>query len=120
MKNLPLVVPLTPTFLSADKLANHKPHSFGISIATLLFLSLLLSSIDSARAASAKPSGPSTAGSQSCGAIALAQLAHALNADPKVEERFLNTPPPEGGFSLADLQNLAATSGIKLAAVRAP
>jgi RHS repeat-associated protein len=56
--------------------------------------------------------------SQSCGAVALSQLAHVLQSGTKVEERILNTPAPKNGFSLAELQGLAATNGMKLEAVR--
>jgi hypothetical protein len=57
---------------------------------------------------------------QNCGAVALAQLAHTLHSGTNLEEKFLNTPAPQGGFSLADLRGLAAANGIKLEAVRAP
>jgi RHS repeat-associated protein len=50
----------------------------------------------------------------------LAKLADVLQIAPEARERILNAPAPDGGFSLAELQSLAATNGIVLAAVRKP
>jgi hypothetical protein len=120
MKNQSLVLSLTSTLLPASKLANHKPDSLGPSLVTLLFFSLLLSGIDSVRAASAKLSGPPPTDSRSCGISALARLADLLHAEAEASERILNTPAPQAGLSLSELQTLAAKNGIPLEAVRHP
>ena len=55
-----------------------------------------------------------------CGALALGHLAQALGVDAQVTQRLLESPAPEGGFSLAELQALAQANGMSLSAVRRP
>jgi hypothetical protein len=90
MKNLLLVVPGTPTFLPAEKLAHNKPLGGKTSFIALaaLFLSFFLSSIDSARAASDEVSPTPAAGSKSCGVYALGRLADLLKISPATAKQF--------------------------------
>jgi YD repeat-containing protein len=52
--------------------------------------------------------------------MALASLAEALGRGPEVRERLLAEPAPEGGFTVAQLLDLARTNGLALEAVRRP
>ena len=65
----------------------------------------------------AKTNGTTAA---NCGAIALAQLARALGVSSEAQSAILNAPAPSDGFSIAELQQLGARSGVKLEAVRRP
>jgi len=91
-------------------------------VAALLLFDLLLlasNSVEAEQSAATKASDtPPPTVSQNCGAIALAQLAHALQIGQETETRILNAPAPQDGFSLADLQTLAAKYGMALEGVR--
>jgi RHS repeat-associated protein len=55
-----------------------------------------------------------------CGVLALRGFAHALGQDGELKRRTPQMASPEGGFSLAELVGLAASTGIDAVAVRRP
>src|SRR5690349_479708 len=89
-----------------------------VAYAGFLQIALSLLFLRFCNPAGAEQTHPNTGASQNCGAVALAQLAHALQLAPDAEQAILKAPAPPGGFSLAELKILGAESGLKLEAVR--
>ena len=89
-----------------------------VAYAGFLQIALSLLFLRFCNPAGAEQTHPNTGASQNCGAVALAQLAHALQLAPDAEQAILKAPAPPGGFSLAELKAIGAENGLHLEAVR--